>query len=259
MIEIDSKGNIYIVESSYINILDSEGKFLKKLSYKDLPGYTFSFRINKDDTFTIKNPGLDGGYGLKKGNVPLFMFLNSDLSEIKRFGQGVFFSSGRYNGGNRLRFAVDEKKNVYTTFLFQNKIQKYSSEGKLIYSADRPVNKNKLFDKKLKLYTTINTGIDVDNKGRVWIAKATRKEKKEERVHVSMYTSRSGAVTEKIVGNVENTETDIYELELFSKNGELLAKYPLTHFCDGLKIINNCIYLCDERREMLFHIYEIIE
>ncbi len=62
---------------------------------------------------------------------------------------------------------------------------------------------------------------------------------------------------EEVEENRMRYKTDLYVLELFNSQGELLYKYPLAHYADGIRIINKKIYILDKNRSMRFHIYEI--
>ena len=161
-------------------------------------------------------------------------FLNS-------FGKGVKYTKFPYNtGGNRFAFTIDQFDNIYVVFLFQNRLEKYTREGELIFSISRDLPKDKQIDTDLNMYSTISTGIDVDSEGRLWLPSLKRDWTKAER------NKRS---------DIE--QTDLFELHVFDNNGVEIKRFQLTHFCDGIKIIDNKIYLWDKDRNMEIYIYEI--
>jgi len=134
----------------------------------------------------LRNPNLDGGRGLKEGDVPLFRVLDSDGKPKREFGQGTFFTRQPYTtGGNRSLMTTDRLGNAYMGFLFQNRISKYSPEGRPVFTANRSLPHDKLINKELGMYTTIISGFDVDAQGRIWAATYTRGWKREEIVHRS--------------------------------------------------------------------------
>ncbi len=261
--EVDFNGNIYVYEfgNRRVQVISPEGKCLKTFRVKET---NMIFRFFRSGEILLRNPNLDGGRGLKKNDVPLFRILDKDFKTKRKFGQGVFFRKfPRSTGGNRLLFTTDDKEYIYVTFLFQNRIEKYSPSGSRIFKADRYLTSEivKDSDEGMSLHKN-SEGIDVDNKGRIWILTPTRKTNKKEEVytHTRMSGSRSAPVISTVIhGNTDLTETDMYCLELFSNSGILLYRYPLKHFCDGLKIIDDRIYILDRLRGMRFYIYNIIE
>ena len=96
---------------------------------------------------------------------------------------------------------------------------------------------------KPNVYILISQGIDVDSHGRIWIITVTRRAKKEEFPPAGL----------------ELTETDRYRLDVFDSKGTFLESFPLTHFCDDMRIIDDKIYILDQSRTMRFYIYKISE
>ena len=104
------------------------------------------------------------------------------------------------------------------------------------------------------MYTTINTGLDVDLKGRIWVVTYTRKWERGEIITRSIYGGQ-----EEIMGDRNITETDLFEIQIFDTDGVLLQKIPLTHYCDYLKVIDDKVYILDRDRLMQFYVYQINE
>ncbi|MCP4725480.1 MAG: 6-bladed beta-propeller [bacterium] len=257
-IDIDSKGFIYVSDPSNarIEVFDPLGKYTRTITKRNT---NIAFRLNNKGEIVLRNPNLDGGRGLKKGNVPLFRILDATGKKISQFGQGIFFTKFPYStGGNRLIFTVDIEGNTYPDFLFQNRIEKYSPEGRLIMRIDRPLPEKRKLDDTLDLYKTISAGIDVDSKGRIWDIKIKRDEKKEEQLNRVMYRTET-SVSVEFKSPVTVFETDRFQLDLFSRDGIYLYSYPIDHFCDGIIIIGDTIYILDTNRNMRFFIYKIIE
>ncbi len=97
--------------------------------------------------------------------------------------------------------------------------------------------------KKPNVYTLISQGIDVDSQGRIWIITRTRRPEREERAR-----SDTGI-----------TETDMYRLDVLDNKGNFLESFPLKHFCDDLRIIDDKIYILDQLKTMRFYIYRMTE
>jgi hypothetical protein len=203
----------------------------------------------------LRNPNLNGGRGLRADHVPLFRLLDGSGELIREYGKGVFYTRHPYTtGGNRTLMTTDDQDNAYLAFLFQNRIEKYGPDGKQIFSATRPVPRDKQINKDLDMYTTLNTGLDVDSKSRIWVASYTRRWERGEIITRSIY----GGV-EEVRGDRTTTETDLFEIQIFGADGVLLQKIPLTHFCDYLKIIGDRVYILDRDRLAQFYVYRITE
>ncbi|MFC1529788.1 NHL repeat-containing protein [Gemmatimonadota bacterium] len=253
-IDLDDSGNVYVGDpgNGRIEVFDPEGLYLKSIR---IPATNIIFRLMNNGNILLRNPNLDGGRGLAAGHVPLFRVLDSDGNLIREIGQGRYFTQHPYTaGGNRSIMATDGNDNAYMAFLFQNRIDRYSPEGNHVFSMDRPLPKDKNINKELDMYTTINTGLDVDSRGRIWVVSYTRKWERGEIVTRSMYDGQ-----EQIMGDRSITETDLFEIQIFNPDGILLQKIPLTHYCDYLKIIDDKVYILDRDRLMQFYVYRIDE
>lgn len=257
---LDNKNNIYVADigSGRITKLSPDGKYISTIQapYNDL-----EFSINSKNKLLFVNPNLNGGRNLSKNNVPLFCEINKKGKLINFFGQGVYFSKFPFStGGNRLKFCLDKKDNIIAAFLFQNIIKKYSPEGKLILEIKLNPHKEKLINSELNLYSALNEGIAADNKNRIWVLTRLRNEKKEEKIiPYTLWDSSSGTKSTTYKGNLELTETDIFALDCFEESGKHLKRFQLNHFCDGIKIKDNRIYILEKIREMKFYVYEICD
>jgi len=211
--------------------------------------------VMKNGDILLRNPNLDDGIGLGKDKVPLFRILDANGKRKGEIGQGVLFEKFPFSqGGNRSLMTMDEDGHAYMAFLFQNRICKYSPDGSLLYSADRVLPKDKLIDKGLDMYTTINSAIDVDSRGRVWVVTNTRNWKKGDMIRRQWVNGQ-----EQILGDRSQSKTDLYEIQIFDRDGVLLQKIPLTHFCDYLKVVGDKVYILDQDRLGQFYVYRIEE
>jgi hypothetical protein len=178
--------------------------------------------------------------------------------------------------GNQVTFAADESGCVYLAYLYQNRIDKYSPEGKLLWRADRkldystepPKDKGKREAKgggvmiQMPRMNQCSEGIAVDGSGRVWVVTLNRQAKEEEQVGVNMSVNMSGGerkMSMKAQGNTDLRTTDMYKLEVFSPGGELLGSLPLDHFVDGIYIKGDRLFLWDAMRGAKFYEYRIKE
>ncbi len=176
--------------------------------------------------------------------------------------------------GNQVAFVVDENDSVYLAYLYQNGIEKYSPDGKLLWRADRkldystdpPKDKGKREASgggvmiQMPRMNQCAEGIAVDGSGRAWVVTFNRQAREEEQVGVNMSVSMSGGerkMSMKPAGNTELRTTDMYKLEIFSPEGELLGSLALDHFVDGLYIKGDRLFLWDAMRGAKFFEYRI--
>jgi len=221
-----------------------------------------------------------GGPGLEEKEQPLpklFKKLGLDGKVSGEYGEPFDFKHPRVNQmGNEVTFTVDQNDCVYLAYLYQNRIDKYSPEGKLLwrsdrkldYSTDSPKDKGKrevrgggVFIQSPQMNQCAE-GIAVDSSGKVWVVTLNRQIREEERVNVSMSVTMNNGerkMSKKAEGNTDVRMTDMYKLEVFSSEGELLGSLPLDHFVDGITIKGDRLFLWDAMRGAKFYEYRIKE
>jgi hypothetical protein len=178
--------------------------------------------------------------------------------------------------GNRFRFTIDGSANTYVAFDHQNRIEKYSPEGKIAwrserklnYSMDPPKNKGKLeggggYQRiEMPRMNRCSNGIAMDGEGRIWVVGLRRQMKEEEEVGMSLMATQTEAgrsMNISLEGNTDDTKTDMFQLEVYNADGILLGKFLLDHFVDDIRIHKDRIYLLDRMRGMQFYEYKIVE
>jgi hypothetical protein len=208
----------------------------------------------------------------EKAKPKLVKLFDADLNIIIEFGEPLDFGDEMTTTfGNSVQFEVDKLENIYLSFTFQNRIEKYSKDGRLLWKADRELNySTKVIErgkhevtKTSTKYTSprmnrVSAGLGTDDQGRVWVVTYNRQYKKEE--EVGRMTNYSGGVaTTKILGNTDLQTTDMYKLEIFSPDGVLLGEIPLTQFVDLIHIWKDRLFLLDRDRGVKFYEYKISE
>ncbi|MCP4724594.1 MAG: hypothetical protein GY863_06145 [bacterium] len=108
---------------------------------------------------------------------------NND-STIVELGEPTEYANAELDRfGNMNGFRVDSEDNIYLGFLFQNRIDKYSSDGKMIFSADRPLNytlshridqvefeaSGRIYTRDAAVFTHVAASFDIDHKNRLWV------------------------------------------------------------------------------------------
>jgi hypothetical protein len=175
---------------------------------------------------------------------------------------------------NNSIMTLDEHDHIYLVFPYQNRIEKYSAEGKLIWRADRELPYSLEVEDKGSierrgsslsiLAPKINRSslsVAVDSQGRVWVLTLARQLKKEEQVAMGVTMSRSASggdtIGYKVQGDTDLRETDALKLEVFDKEGVLLGELPLKMFVDFIFIYGDRLFLVDKLRGATVHIFKI--
>jgi len=281
--DVDPKGYLYVSDSGNqrIQVLTPEGKDHKTIKLTDLDvgdislfgqdrllmagGGLFSFRMDMMEE--------------KQALPKIFKVLDFEGEVQNEFGNQRDYKDPLTNRiGNMFIFAVDKDKNVYITFNAQNRIEKYSPDGKLLWRAERELNyetdeprkKGKRRSSRggnisieAPQMNRCSSGIAVDDQGRVWVITQTRQleEGEEVQMRVSMTMDDGGkrSMNLSVESDADIRKTDAYELEIYDTEGVLLGKIPVDHFVDGIWIAKDRVYLLDRNRGMQFFEYEIIE
>ena len=282
-IDIDSKGYMYISDpqNQRIQVLNTEGKDHKVIRFYEKPaGVT---RISKaGDLFTGSGGSyMAFGFGQSentKSQPKLVKVLDSEGKILKEFGQPLQYKDILLNRmGNQFHYSVDRQDNVYIVFDFQNRIEKFSSEGKLLWKADRKLNYSTTSTRakggiersggmvrvQMPQMNRCSNGVATDDKGRVWVISLKRQIKEDEEVQTGMRVEQGmggqKSMSISYSGNTEKRETDMYQLEIFSPDGALLGIIPLSHFVDDIRIEKDRLFLLDKMRGAQYYEYRIIE
>ena len=280
-LDIDAHGYLYISDSNNkrIQVLEPGGEEHKTIKMTGNPPGVI--RISKSGEIIMGGGGfISFGIGEDEDEPlsKLLKVLNQEGKVQKGFGEQKDYKEFLMNKmGNQFHFTLDKYNNIYVAFDFQNRIDKYSPDGKLIWKSDRKLNystttpKNKGSRKgsggrisiQMPEMNRCSSGVAVDNKDRIWIATLKRQIKENERVQTSVMTTMSSsgerAMNMSVKGNTEVKETDMYLLEIFDPDGILLGKIQLKHFVDDIKIQKDRLYLLDKRRGMQYYEYKIID
>jgi len=190
-----------------------------------------------------------------KEKPALFSVLNSDGELQRSFGKLSTHKEWQIaNYINSSAFDTDKDDNIYAAFGLQNKIEKYSPEGVLLFTMDRPLKfkvNHKMVKRKMTIrgetremdfpeLTSVSNGLGIDHKSRIWVETVTKQ----------------GKINNEDLGNNIPPET---ELEIFDNEGILLGKLPLPEQRGGMKIIGDRIYMINMSEEMCIYEYKIVD
>ncbi len=278
-LDIDSQGNIYVedTENQRIQILNPDGHLKKTVSFpKTRPGTMKIFNsgqilMRAGNSLMMGFDDEDAGLG------KLFKVMDDEGKISSEFGEMKDFKDILANRmGNSIHFALDQRDNIYIAFDYQNRIEKYSPKGELLWRTDRklpyktdvPVNKGtrKGSGGEIRIempeMNQSSAGIAVDAKGRIWVATLKRQIKEDEEVQTRMSVAmgpEGRSMSKSVEGNTDMRETDMFHLEIYAPDGILLGKIPVSHFVDDIYIHEARIYLLDANRGMQFFVYNIVE
>ena len=272
-IAVDRKGNFHVLDDAQkrIQVFTPQGEVLKTIPVA-------KFRLDRirllgSGTLVTRGYEIFGiqGVSKEKAQPKLVKLLGPGLEAIREFGEPFDYGDEMTNRiGNSWYFDVDGEDNIYLCFVYQNRVERYSPEGRLLWRADRELNySTKLIEKGRQEVTANSTrffapklnrvtdALAADEKGRIWVVTRDRQIKKEEEVTVMVSGSVTGGSTRKVVGDTDMRTTDMYKLEVFGPDGVLLGAIPVTHFVDGIWIHQDRLFLLDRDRGVQFYEYRI--
>jgi hypothetical protein len=277
---IDGSGNLYVSDphNRRLQILGPDGKDLRSIRFTDLEmGNIF---VATNGNLLMQEPAITFSFARdekeKTGKLPgLIKVIDQTGKVIQEIGERLDMKNELLtNTINNAVMTLDAHDNIYLVFPFQNRIEKYSAEGKLIWRADRELpyslevqdegsierRGSSLSIRQPKINRS-SLSVAVDGQGRVWVLTLARQLKKEEQVAmgVSMSRSASGGDTigYKVQGDTDLRETDALKLEVFDGEGVLLGEIPLDIFVDHIFIYGDRLFLLDKLRGASVHIFRI--
>ncbi|MGB2907311.1 MAG: NHL repeat-containing protein [Candidatus Aminicenantaceae bacterium] len=281
-LDIDSQGYIYVPDmgNQRIQVYKPDGIAHKGISMDRTPLGTIRMH---PDGFMLQGTGGNimmgpGGMDGEAAPPPLLVVRSPEGEVIKEFGEPKDFKDMLVNRlGNQYQFAIGPDGAVYVAFSFQNRIDKYTPGGELLWKADRKLDYDTDAPKtkgsrrasggnvsiEMPQMNRASNGIAVDGQGRVWVVNYVRQIKEEEqvgtRVGMSMDESGKRSMNVAFEGNTDLTKTDMYQLEVYDADGVLLTAFPIDHFADSIRIHDDRIFIMDRMRGAQFYEYRITE
>jgi sugar lactone lactonase YvrE len=280
-LDFDAAGRLIVYDPFQLRIqaFTGDGKETKITTLQGMR--VTNLRCWTDGTFltlgSLFNMPQRKGEEAKQQKLTLFKVYSPDGKLTREFGALVDLGDSMTSSmGNAMAYAVDGQGGVAGVFIFQNRLEKYSADGKLLWRADRPMNYSTEVKKKAKMETSegkvvsmtapeMNTcavSVAADKKGRIWVVTYSRQLKKEEQIQqmMTMFSGRGGGVSSiksEVKGNTDIRKSDALKLEVFSPEGVLLGEIPLTHFVDHARICGDYLFLIDANRGATIYQYKI--
>jgi hypothetical protein len=268
-IDCDQKGRIYIPDAhnQRIGVFDLDGSLIESLSMREQTAGPV--RLFKDGRMAMGSGGMRS-ISLRdpkgKKELPKYMKILDPGGAVQfTFGEKYNYKDMILNSvGNDYDFDVDREENVYASFKYQNRIEKFDPSGNLLWQASRELDYNTKPPKErsdtkisgdqvsvsIPRMNQCSNGIAVDEKGRVWVVGL-----KSQTVDIESVESSDPEEDQK----EDSLETDVFQLEVYDSDGVLLHKFPLTQYVDGIRCHKDKIYLLDADHRAQFFEYKVIE
>jgi DNA-binding beta-propeller fold protein YncE len=280
-IDIDAQGFFYVMDTYQNRIQTMTPAGGGDRTIKLMDRFLHKLRCLKSGLLAVKGSLLYNSFDDKTKPPKLIKVLDQEGKILRSFADAINYGDGITSVmANAFDYIVDKNDNFCLAYTYQNQVERYAPDGKLLWKADRPLNYASGVLKKGKMerdssgrvmsvsspeMNICSAGIAVDDKSRMWVVTLSRQLHKEEKVRTSsMIVSGGGGggisnVSRKTEGNTDLRTTDAYKLEIFDPDGVLLGEIPLTHFVNSIRIIGDNLFLLDQERGVTFYQYRIIE
>ena len=260
---------LYVIDyhNLRIQILTSEGKMERAIKFTN--SQMSKVRLLKSGDLVLGGRiNLGELMRARKKSPDLLSIIDRKGKVLKSFGE--FIDYGDLNVNSEVHWFeldVDNNDNIYLSFRFQNRVEKYLSDGTQSWRADRILNygtdvidkgyfKRKADGSRVSRgpwLNTVSNGIAGDNKGRIWVITQKRQLTPEERGSAIRTT---GGILK--VKNPLKKATDIYKFEIFDPEGILLGEIPITARVDALRIFGESLFMIGFEEASVYE-YRIIE
>jgi hypothetical protein len=157
---------------------------------------------------------------------------------------------------NRPFIDIDRENNIVMAFLFQNRVEKLTSTGALIWRSERELDYGtEVIDKgfieqdekgtsvQAPKMNSVSLGIASDRLGRYWVLTMNHQGADEK--------TRSKDIS-------EISKNDLYKLEVFRSDGVLLGDIPLDHHAHGIRIYADSLFIWEQIDAIVYQ-YKIID
>ena len=274
-LETLQNGNIIVgdIGKKSLEIFNTSGSIVKNISFGELIN---KFSLNNMDNIVLPLIAECGDFAIfalqkerlrkhkNRRDLSLLNVYDFKGNLINKIGKIVDYKDIDCNQMlNKISFCIDNDGNYIAAFSALNRIDKYSSGGRQLLRIERPLNVIVIepkYDKRKHILrrSSISQAVGVDRNNRIWVATYTRKSRENEDFGISVKVDKDIAIL-TVEGNNYPAKTDLFILEVFSKDGELLGKFPIDHFVDSMKIFGNKLFIIDQMRFKVVHEFDIIE
>ncbi|KPK93239.1 hypothetical protein AMJ80_06060 [bacterium SM23_31] len=241
---IAGDSNIYILDSGNrkVQIFNPSGKYEGYIGMQDKFPHHLRLLFTGEFVFNFETPD--------DSNPALISIINKETGLIRIIGEvSAHKDPVIWNALNSTQFDIDRNDNIYVCFMNQNRIDKYTCDGKCIFRTNRPLQYEVIHRRqKSGAYqiTNVARSMAVDDEERIWVV--TFKMQIEELMKKSMENPEEKSELEK----------QMTELDVFDRNGILLCKIPLDEGNVYIRIFNDHLYIIDYGK-MYISEYKIVD
>ncbi len=240
-----------------VNIFDQSGRFVRRINNEgSAPTEILALRSGLIAVFCMSASPSENN----RRTPTLIKILDKKGSLLGKFAAPRIYEDPATNFWcNSAGLARDNNDNIYVNFESQNRLEKYSAQGDLLFKTDRQLGypETLAIEKKVRVYdegpliavsfNMFSAGIQIDHKGRVWSGTLKRQKDPEEK--------RGAASARREGGRPED-----YMLEIYDQNGVLLERLQGEDYHgQRFKIAGNRFFLVDRDIEMAVFEFRIVD
>jgi hypothetical protein len=245
---IDKNSNLYVI--------DNGNRKVQKISPDGTHLGSYKFPYRSQDISCLDNGNLvltartfySNETLIDKENPTMLALVNPKGEIFKEFVQcKIYKEIDLMYDANRVNFDIDENNNIYVVFEHQNRIEKYSSNGDLVFSSQRSLNyeiEHEIVHDRgypVPKLTFVSVDIGIDYKGRSWVTT----------FDVQPENQGSRGATLK--------NHRLLKFEIYDNEGILISEMPIPIEFYKKRIYGNTLYLIDPYFEACVYEYKIIE
>ena len=269
-LDIDWQGNLVVFEPNRyrIHVISPDGqsdKFLDKV----IDSGVFDLGCLPSGGFmAFANIAQPYREGVPVQKIKCLKLYDADGRFLRSLIDCTDFGSLRNTiNNNYVYYDSGEDGSIYVAFRYQNRVEKYTLKGKLLWSVTRPLSytpgfregkskrRGRMVETTIARLSPCAEGIAVDSQGRAWVLTLDRPLRGKEVIRVATFSNGRVLVTR---GDTSLRFTDAYRLDIFSPQGNLVDTIKLTHFADFIDIFGERVFLIDKYRGMQVYIYQIL-
>jgi len=253
-VKVSASGQVIVsTMSSDFHVFDNDGVYVDRFR---LPPYRgISPAVLGSDRIVAYAFQADGENSRANAVLAVFDFRGQARQE---FGEPFLLDTARKTwNANVLSLAVDEDENIYAAFSSLNRIEKYSSDGRLVLSIDRVLPyeiahryekssmeiRGRVVEVDQPAFTPVNRGVGIDSRGRIWV--------------LSFQKEVSGLQPPK-----DYRIRDHVAFEIYSPEGVLLSRVPfppeVIRF-DNLTMHGDHLFFVDPFDEACVYEYAVVD
>ncbi len=269
---LDNNGRILVRDNFRINVFNQSGKFEKAINSDSRPSKFMAMKSNRLAIAPFIIPRKNA-----KEQSNLVRIISEDGKLFKEFGKRKLYSDMQMNiAGNSYAFATDSDDNIYVAFQMQNRIEKYSKEGRLLLEIGTLLDFTET--EKMEVKPTVNSsgertmvlmkndfffGIQIDRSKRIWVSTLIRQATEDELANRQLnvlHVNSDGKEENTVIQKSKDPAYNIYKLDIYAENGSLLGSVQIPELNDRTKfrIFGDRLFIIDKEETMAVYEYKIV-